>query len=82
MAAPYRPSDIETVAVWEAQIQEAGVGTIRCYGRDAIAGTRRYSQYQMTACLEDRRESLAQNAVVVTQDKSHLPPSLPSGGSS
>ena len=52
---------------------------MRGYGRDAVAGTRHDGQYLMTACLEHRREGLAQNAVVITQDKSHLPPSPPSG---
>ena len=77
--ASYRPGDIEAAAVWEAQIEQAGIGTVLDYGRDAIAGTCCDGQYRMTACLEHRSESLAQNAVTVTQDNSHLWPSLPSG---
>ena len=69
----------ETAAVWEAQIEQTGIGSARSYGHDAIAGSRRDGQYRMTACLEHRRESLAQNAIVVTQGNSHLRPSLPSG---
>lgn len=36
----------------------------------------------MLMCLEDGGESLAQNAVTVTQDKSHLPFSSPGGAAS
>ena len=63
-----------TAAVGEAHVHQAGIGPVRGHGRDAIGDTRRDGQYLMTACLEDRGESLAHNAVVVTQDKSHLPP--------
>jgi hypothetical protein len=68
-AAPYGSSDIETVAVGEAQIQQAGIRTVLGDGRDAIGSTRSDGQYLMTACLESGREGLAQNAVVVTDDK-------------
>ena len=56
---PYRPGRVETAAVGQTQIQQAGIGPVRGHGRDAIAGTRRDGQYLMTAGLKDRRESLA-----------------------
>jgi hypothetical protein len=62
--------------VRKPQVEHAGIGLVSGYGGDRLHGTRDGRQDLVTVPFEDSTKRLAQDPVVVTQNKPHRPRSF------